>query len=489
MATIQEESKTPAEKRRPLRVVLWLGGAALVSALVLAVIGVLLSRRDDVPDVGEPFDVEKFESFSLPNEKNAISQYLLAQRALVRFDSLMPVARIRPADESARAAALNSWNDANPDARAWLKANRKALELWKIGAARDESIEVPYESLNTYSELPASTDARIFVQLALLEASRLIQERRAADAWSWYRASLRASRHHGMHAVGIGRQVGASLYQLARDPILNWSARPEIAGADLRQALADAVGIDAMTAALSENFKVQYLAERTAVPEVLANLVEKHPWAAIETRFSGRPECMRRALKLFFANWIAYADQPRHERVPSSDKSIGLFEPGPGGDGGPDLPPPEVLKSLNGMSLTGLEAHASMSSVPPIDFALPGMRSLFDVVDQEQVNRAAVIVGLGLELYYREHGHFPQTLSELTKVGTLKSIPLDPFGQGEPIHYRVEGNPADRAVVWSVGLDRITESGKLPTEKIDERISSVTVFEIKAPRKSQPGRK
>jgi hypothetical protein len=89
-----------------------------------------------------------------------------------------------------------------------------------------------------------------------------------------------------------------------------------------------------------------------------------------------------------------------------SDKSIGLFESGPGSEGGPDLPAPDILKSLTGMWLSGLEAHGSMYSVPPIDFALPGMRSLFDAADQEQVNRTAVIVGLALELYYREHGHF-----------------------------------------------------------------------------------
>ncbi len=102
---------------------------------------------------------------------------------------------------------------------------------------------------------------------------------------------------------------------MARDPILNWASRPELTPAALRQAMTDALAVDEMTPPLSETFKTEYISERNGLSEILANLPEHQPWAAVETRFSGRPERMRRALKLFFANWIAHADRPRPRRL------------------------------------------------------------------------------------------------------------------------------------------------------------------------------
>jgi hypothetical protein len=125
---------------------------------------------------------------------------------------------------------------------------------------------------------------------------------------------------------------------------------------------------------------------------------------------------------------------------------------------------------------------------PIVDYALPGMMSLFDTVDQDRVNRAAVIVGLALQLYFREQGRFPSALPELVQGGYLKSLPLDPFGKGEPIHYRLTGDTRDDAVVWSVGMDGINAAGKLPTTPNESRDIPNTIFEIKAVRKSQSGK-
>jgi hypothetical protein len=136
------------------------------------------------------------------------------------------------------------------------------------------------------------------------------------------------------------------------------------------------------------------------------------------------------------------------------------------------------------MQLTGLEPNMGMLRDPIVDYALPGMMSLFDIAERDRVNRAAVMVGLALQLYFREQGRFPPSLSELVQASYLKSIPLDPFGKGEPIHYRVEGSPSRNAVVWSVGLDGVTQAGKLPIGKSGERSTNDTVFEIAAPRKT-----
>jgi hypothetical protein len=283
-----------------------------------------------------------------------------------------------------------------------------------------------------------------------------------------------------MHGGIVERMVGTEIYRLARDPILHWAARSQVSAADLRQALADIVALDSMTAPLSRTLKVEYLSVRHSIRLVLANLRKEHPIGAVATRESGRPEKMLRVANVYFSNWLANAERPRWQRKPMSDKKVGLFDPDPGS---PKLPSARELKKLFAMQLSGLEPNMGMISSPIVDYALPGMMSLFDIVDRDRVDRTAVMVGVALELYFREHGRFPPSLSELVQAGYLKSIPIDPFGSGEPIHYRVEGSPASNAVVWSVGLEGVNQAGKLPIGRSDERSTNDTVFEIAAPRK------
>jgi hypothetical protein len=460
----------------------WAAGGGVLLGLSLRV-AAALADGPDIADVGEPFDVKAFEAYSLPAGKNADSLYALAQRSLVKLDySTGRYTQNEATQKSARQAAVAGWGKANPDARKWLNANEKALAAWKAGTTRAEGIEVPLSECGCESLLPVSNDARIFAALALLKASHLASEGHAAEAWNWYRATLRFSRHLGMYGGIVERMVGADVYRLARDPIVNWSARPDVTAAELRQALADVVVVDTMTAPVSRTLKIEYLTVRHSIVLVLSNLRKEHPFVAVATRQSGRPEQMVRVANLWFSNWLANAERPRWQRKPMSDKQVGLFEPDASS---PKLPPAGELKKLVAMQLTGLEANMGMVKDPMVDYALPRMMSLFDTVDQDRVNRAAVTVALALELYFREHGRFPAALAELVNAGYLKSIPPDPFGKGEPIHYRLAGNSTDRAVLWSVGVDGGNQAGGLPTARTDSRFSPDTVFEIKAVRNSQ----
>jgi hypothetical protein len=474
-------SFNPARARRARSLAL---GLAMALALVAnaPTSRTALGDEPDVPDVGAPFDFKAFEAYTLPAGKNADSLYLLAERSLVRLDRKRgSFAQNEATGKSARQAALGGWGEANEDARKWLDANEKALIAWKAGTTRADAIEVPLGEFACESLLPVSNDARVLATLALLKASRVTSANHAADAWSWYRSTLRYSRHLGMYGCMIERMVGAAVYRLARDPILNWAARPEVSAADIRQALADVAAIDSMTAPISRTLKVEYLGVRHSIPLVLANLRKNHPFMAVATRESGRPEKMVRIANLWFSNWLANAERPRWKRRPMSDKNIGLFEPDPGSA---KLPPARELKKLAAMQLSGLANMGMMRTSPDEDYALPGMMWLFETVDQDRVNRAAVLVGLALQLYFREHGRFPEALPELVQSGCLKSIPPDPFGKGGPIHYRRQGDAKDRAVVWSVGIDGTNAAGKLPTAPNDSYESPITAFEIKAGRKN-----
>jgi hypothetical protein len=448
--------------------------------------GVAVADADgpEIPDVGPPFDVKAFEAYSLPAGMNADSLYLLAQRSLIRHEATETTAyALKPANqENARKAALDGWSEANEDIRKWLDANAKALVVWRSGTTRAAAIEIPLKEFCSDSLLPIAQDTRDFTVLALLKASQLTSEGHTAEAWSWYRSALRASRHIGMNGCAIERMVGTDAYRRARDPILNWAARREVSAADLRRALGDVIAVDAMTAPVSRTLKVEYLSVQHSIPLVLAKLRKDHPIMAVAIRQEGRPQKMVRVANLWFSNWLANAERPRWRRKPMSDERIGLFEPDPGS---PKLPPARDLKKMVAMQLTGLANMGMMRTSPDEDYALPGMMSLFDTDDRDRVNRIAVCVGLALQLYFREHGRFPAALAELVNGRYLKTIPPDPFGKGEAIHYRLVGDAADRVVLWSVGFDGNNQAGELPTAKTDSRVSPNTVFELKAQRMSQ----
>jgi hypothetical protein len=72
--------------------------------------------------------------------------------------------------------------------------------------------------------------------------------------------------------------------------------------------------------------------------------------------------------------------------------------------------------------------------------------------------RDGLLVGIALELYRRQHGHYPASLSELTP-GLLPAIPADRV-TGDPVKYKlIDGKP----VVYSVGADRIDDGGRPPS--------------------------
>jgi hypothetical protein len=78
-------------------------------------------------------------------------------------------------------------------------------------------------------------------------------------------------------------------------------------------------------------------------------------------------------------------------------------------------------------------------------------------------NRDGVFIGLALELYHREHGKWPESLSELSPK-YLPTLPADPI-TGKPLHYKIVDN---RPVVYSVGIDGDDDGGRLAKNKDGE---------------------
>ena len=174
-------------------------------------------------------------------------------------------------------------------------------------------------------------------------------------------------------------------------------------------------------------------------------------------------------LNLVYANLLSQADRPRWRRTQIRGE-LGLFGRGPA-----HLDPPGVYsdEEIEQRFLAFRpDRETAKILLPP--------KTLFDVFDLERTQQSALVLGLALELHAREHGQFPASVDELVQKGYLKAIPPDPFGTGEPFHYRRESNPQDGAVLWSVAKDGIDQHGRL-----DLRRNTATVKATKSSRSAR----
>ncbi|HEV8000326.1 MAG TPA: hypothetical protein VGP63_10630 [Planctomycetaceae bacterium] len=461
----------PDSKVSPTRTVLkWTAALGIFAVLAVLVSGLFLrSRGPSVPDV-EPFDVDAFVGKPVPAEKNAANFY---REAMPRFVDVKTLLRKGPPQEEAfeksRDQAVESdWKFANEDVRHWLDANRPAIEIWKRGTQLDESRDIPPNLVDIYTDVSLTTAARTFVSLALLEAAQLNAQGHVDEAWGWYRSALRSSRHIGMHAGAIWRMVGCAMLANATDPVIAWSARPEVTATQLRKALDDLRAIDAMTPPPSDCLKAEYLLTKNSLDGVEAGL----GGVATVLNALGAHEHSRRSLRWIFANWLSQADRPRFQRTPIHPGKPEVYELDSSAP--PGSPSAAEIQNQFGGSSFRVDLRLA-------ELFLPAGFAVMDSTDREQARRAALILALALQLYAREHGELPADLSALVAAGYLKEIPADPFGKGEPFHYRRGANPGEGTLLWSVWVDGVDQGGKAIAETAPEQSPGDKCFPIKVP--------
>lgn len=460
------------------RAVKWMLTAAALVLVPLLLAGVVVAFLWygvlEVPDVGEPFDVAKFASVSIPVNENACTFYREAKSRLIEVNAIL--AKADAAHQEAFSKNYDrvlerGWPQANGDVRAWLAANQRTLEIWKRGAKCSKARTVlSTKDLDLGADLASTQSMRAFARLALLQAARAGAEGRPADSWEWYQAALRSSRHVGMHAPMIGRLVGTAIYVTAVEPVLRWSAEASLSNDELQRALTDVLVIDAMTPPTSQTIKSEYLVTRSRFDEMVLG-GQLGPALAL----CGFRERTRRSVNVLYANLLSQVDRPRFERTPARGSHFPLFELDPKRPRDPNvLSPAEIEKRC---------LSSATVDVTLLNLMAPAFAALFDSNDRDQARRAVLIVGLALQVYRRDHGQYPETLDELVKRGYLKTLPADPFGKGEAMHYRRDaaGNGTASALVWSVWLDGIDEEGKVKADPGSEKSPGDMVYRITAP--------
>jgi len=419
-----------------------------------------------IPDVGEPFDVEAFASYRLPDARNAFVHY---RKAIELFVPPHKVLESYPATHpqeflESQSAAGEGWEHAIPAVRRWVALNRGSLDELKHGAELAEGLGRPLsEALDAGIAFDTGSELRECARLEAVEGARLTAEGRVAEAWDCYRSLLRLSRHMAMHAHLLSSFSGGAIGNLGVYGGVHWSAQKSVGAADLKKAISDVLSVEEMRTPASDTIKIEYLGLRLFASRGVFGGMTFRPWV----RFTGYPAEFGRSARLIVANLLAQADRPRYLRTPVHPGVFKLFELDPTSAPNPMLRPPDeversaissvgpVSKALHWISP---EAADELAAYDPREM-ITVLYGAYQAEDNAQTRRAGLLLALALQLHYREHGEFPAALDELVKRGYLKSIPADPFGKGGPFRYRRESGPQGAAVVWSVWFDGIDQGG------------------------------
>ena len=404
-------------------------------------------RLAGLPSAPEPFDLAAARHVEIASVDNAFELYRTAAGNLVPISA---AARGQPD------ALDGTWRDVPSEWREWLTQNRAALEPYLAGTALPESLYHQPGEMQINTTLDIVQKLRELARLSELEAMRLEDAGDPEGAWKWNLAIFRCSRHCGMHGCLIEHLVGNALHGRATESVTRWAADPHVTAAMLRTALADVQASYRMTAPLSTPLKVEYLmlAKTISDSDGRSQLISSGDAPEIARLGPllyplGEPEMSLRVARLLWANILSQCDRPRPLRAALVAGKSGVYEEDAAskiGSSDASLSPEKIEEWMQRTLLLRLMA--------------PAMNQAVLAHDREQARQALLEVLLAAQLYYREKGEFPES-AELLVGDFLDALPIDPFGTGDPVHYRREPDRAAGATIWSIGPDGHDDDGKL----------------------------
>ncbi len=394
-------------------------GLLILYAMILLVGGVFGWRSLSLwslPAIGDPFDVEKYGRVEVPAADNAMVRYREAAKKLITSDpSNYKVAK-------SKAWEVLDWATADPEVRRWVEDNRSAFAIWLEGTDRPDSLFVEPRELS--SRLPRLYLVRLqeFARLAALEASRLEEAGDVEGAWRLNRATLRSSRHAGMHGGMFERHLGLRILALIQPGVQSWAEDPRVTPAMLRRAIVDVEACKRMTPPMSEMIRCDYFRVRAVLehPDELRAFHRNgsqgewdwsNHYAIVPEmrRFLMRePERSRRILDLVVAGQLAQCDRPRPDRPTIHSTKYSIYDID-------DRTPPAVAA----MAPEDLSAWTLGSA-----FALVwgGGSGGVAKIESEPGVFDSILLGMAERAYQIEHGKPAKTYGDL--LGSyLKTLP------------------------------------------------------------------
>jgi hypothetical protein len=412
--------------RQLLRVMLVVTICLAVAAGALAIWW--LNSLNGLPDIGDPFDVEAFRGFNLPHEQNGFTYLQRADQKLTPFPGLPRTVGSSVWDFS--------WSKADPKVRAWVEANREALELLHQGADQSDAIlDLAADPEHFWSDSVNPTALSI---LALLEGARRQEGGDTARAWDCYRSVLRMTAHFSRrrltNPVRVNTVCGWLWQRLAA-----WSADPRTTIPQLKSALGEALQTEPRPEWDSFALKIGYI----EIMNMMIRPMTEHDQIRVEGEWTYRlddmqlptdiiesikaarrfllrePERSRRVVRLLWANWLAHveAGDPRRPAVRAllpglAPVSLPLYPVSPDAPAGARaLPPPKIASWL--VATRDVKLIMEEGDV---------MLMLRHYLYQRACRK--LVIMLATEIYRRERGALPPADEAL--VGTyLKSLPDD----------------------------------------------------------------
>jgi len=414
--------------RQLLRVTIVLAIGLALGAMALGIWW--LTSLNGLPDIGDPFDVAAFRASRIPDDQNAFTFLRRANETVTPEPELSPTV--------GRSAGNFSWSKGHPKVRAWVEANRQALELFQQGAERSDAIP----DLDGDPSNFASVSLYELNVLALLEGSKRQESGDSAGAWDCYRAVLRmtahVSRRRSAHPDRVNRWWGWLRQELA-----TWAADLGTTIPQLQTALDEALKTEPTPEWDSFALKMGYLEimrslERPMNPLVQQEIEGERTYRLGDMQVSAdiigsieasrrfllrEPERSRRVVRLLWANYLAHvATRELQARKPAvralltamMSSGVPLYPVSPDSPAGARaLPPQEIarwLVSAHDAKLRILGANSDGITWPPNRLHRRSHREL--------------VIMLATELYHRERGALPP--SEESLVGTyLNRLPDD----------------------------------------------------------------
>ena len=410
---------------------------AVPVALVLLLLAAPFVYREwliaDLPDPGDPFDVEAFLAANpaVPRDDNAIADYIAAEEA-IHGDAT---------DFSTELLGeLTFEHDAiSPAAWDWLASNRRALELWEAGTRKS------HRWILSHRDLDGSTfeDDRNLPLLVLLQLVKLHRDRDWDAFEKWNRNVLRFSRHLALHDTfsmsdeyRSDLRSGTQFRKRFRECLFQFGMSHRLDAVQLKKLLNDVTTEFQKFPPISETLKTMYLHDvRYLFDRYYLTVNSDHGKVTRTSLFlQNEPKRSHRILKHEYGNFLRHCDLPYHKRPQASQDWL-YDESGWSGRAG-------VLLEED------LEPWAR-PLFSYVSWELWDTNKAINAWTSETASQQCLQAGLAVVIFLREKGRLPASFAEIVDAEILSQAPLDPWSRSSsPLQF--QHNVKD-VRIWSVG--------------------------------------
>lgn len=466
----------PPEQRRSRLAALLRPKVALpLLLLVLLLLTPMMIRGwhlRDVPDFPEPFDPAPLLSLVIPDDENAFTDYREATALYVmpseRVDILVhgteTYEHLWKGTLSHSGIIADGWHLADAEVKKWLNDNEQSMLRWKQGTQKSQALHVPLRDLESETIIDVPQQMRAFTRIVMVLCRKLEAEGKYEEAWEWYRASIRGSRHSGINGCVIDRLIEISNFSTIANQLEDWSAIPNVSPELLRQAIREIQEDWKQTELTSNNLKIEYISLINTVAKQFIPVKDwpvNHPagrgsrslrWALY---LKGEPNLGVSLLRIHFYNLLLFCDQFPFERMRHASSNY-------------LIPQSSRSQTMKETGLTQPEFDNLVEKSLIAAMMLPALNQFLDAVDREEIKCRTLLVTLAGQAFYRERRRFPDHLDELVP-DYLDEVPIDTF-DGKPLKYRYDPSGP---VVYSVSTNTTDEGGSISWEMANRDVGGL----------------